>query len=215
MKIVIVEDEYLIADMLTFMLKRNGYKNILHADSIEVATQFLDDEPDVFLLDIRIHDKNGIDFAKKLQVGEIPFVFITANNELDTIKQAALTYPQAYLTKPIHEKDLIAILEIIRAKLVSFLWVKTNMGKIKLNQNEILFIEADNVYSKIICESSVYLVRITLKELEDLLSPFFVKVHRSFIVNKNKINTYKCNELKVANFKIPVSKKYQKHVQYQ
>lgn len=215
MKIVIVEDEYLIADMLTFMLKRNGYKDILHADSIEATTQFIDDEVDIFLVDIRVKDKNGIDFAKKLQEREIPFVFITANNEIETIKQAASTHPQAYLTKPINEKDLIAVLEIIRAKLVSFLWVKTNMGKIKLNQNEILFIEADNVYSKIICETRTYLVRITLKELEDLLNPFFVKVHRSFIVNKTKISAYKNSELKIANHKVPVSKKYQEFVQKQ
>lgn len=209
MNILIVEDEYLIADMLGIMLKRNGYSQIVHADTLEKATESLEKEPDVCFIDIRLNGENGIDFAKILQQREIPFVFITANNEMETIRLAALTNPQAYLSKPVNEKDLIATLEIIRARFPKYIWVRTNLGKVKVRQSDILYIEADNVYSKIVCESRTYMERITLKEIEDLLEPFLIKVHRSFIVNRNKIDSFKSNELRVGNYKIPVSKKYQ------
>lgn len=213
MKILIVEDEFLIADMIGIILKRNGYTQLTHADTLEKATRALEEEPDVCFVDIRLHDENGIDFAKVLQQKEIPFVFITANNEMETIRTAALTNPQAYLSKPVNEKDLIATLEIIRARFPKYIWVRTNLGKIKVRQPDILYIEADNVYSKIVCESRTYMERITLKEIEDLLEPFFIKVHRSFIVNKNKIDSFKSNEVRVGEYKIPVSKKYQELIQ--
>lgn len=209
MNILIVEDEYLIADILSTMLKRNGKYTVFHAETIENALQALENDPEICLVDIRLNKENGIDFAHVLNKKEIPFIFITANNEMETIKKAALTKPQAYLTKPIKEKDLIATLEIIRTRFPKYVWIRTHLGKQKIKQSEILFIEADNVYAKIVCESKTYLERITLKEIEDLLEPHFVKVHRSFIVNKEKINLFKTNELRIRNHIIPISKKYQ------
>lgn len=208
MLILIVEDEYLIADMLSSMLKRNGYSEIVHADSIRKATEVLENEPDVCFLDIRLKQENGIEFAKILHQKNIPFVFITANNEIETIKEAALTNPQAYLTKPVHERDLIAALEIISSKFSKWFWIKTSMGKSKIKQNTILYIEADNVYCKIVCETKTYVERITLKEIESLLEPYFLRVHRSFIVNGNRIEALKGNELKISSHKIPTTKKY-------
>ena len=213
MNILIVEDEYLIADMLEIMLRRNGDNEVVHADTIEKASKALEEEPDVCLVDIRLNGENGIDFARLLQQREIPFVFITANNELETIKSAAQTNPQAYLSKPIKEKDLIATLEIIRARFPKYIWVRTSLGKKKIRQGDILYIEADNVYSKIVCESRTYMERITLKEIEELLEPCFIKVHRSFIVNRNKIDSFKSSELRIKDYQIPVSKKYQELVQ--
>lgn len=207
MNILIVEDEYLIADMLGIMLKRNGYYDIIHADTLTKATEAIDKEPDVCFVDIRLNGENGIDFAKILQQREIPFVFITANNEMETIRSAALTNPHAYLSKPVNEKDLIAALEIIRARFPKYLWVRTNTGKMKIRQSDILYIEAENVYSKIVCDSKTYIERITLKEVEKLLEPYFIRVHRSFIVNKNRINSLKSNELRINDYKIPISKK--------
>lgn len=208
MSILIVEDEYLIADMLNTMLKRNGNKNVFHAETIEKAILALDNEPEICLVDIRLNGENGIDFAHILNIKDIPFIFITANNEIETIKKAALTNPQAYLTKPIKEKDLVATLEIIRARFPKYFWVRTNLGKQKIKQSEILFIEADNVYSKIVCENKTYVERITLKEIEIHLETNFIKVHRSFIVNKEKIDSFKSNELHIGNHMIPISKKY-------
>lgn len=213
MNILIVEDEYLIADMIAIMLRRNGYHRIGHADTIGKATKALEEEPDVCFVDIRLNGENGIDFAAILQQREIPFIFITANNELETIRSAALTNPQAYLSKPVNEKDLIAGLEIIRARFPKYIWVKTNIGKMKIRQSEILYIEADNVYSRIVCSTRTYMERITLKEVEHLLEPFFIRVHRSFIVNRNRIDSFRSNELRIGGHRIPVSKKYQELIQ--
>lgn len=213
MKILIVEDEYLIADMLSSMLRRNGYSQVFHADTLEKATEYINNDIDTCLVDIRLNDENGIDFAKILQEREIPFVFITANNEMETIRSAAHTNPQAYLSKPVNEKDLIAIVEIIRVRFPKSIWIRTSLGKKKIRQTDILYIEADNVYSKIVCESKTYIERITLKEIEKLLEPYFIRTHRSFIVNKNKIDSFKSNELWVKKHQIPISKTYQSLVE--
>src|SRR5690606_3356469 len=107
MKILIVEDEFLIVDMIKIMLKQNGFTSIEHANTLKYAHELLENNPDICLLDIRLGEENGIDFGKVLDERKIPFLYITANNDIQTIKLAAITNPQSYLSKPINEKDLV------------------------------------------------------------------------------------------------------------
>ena len=111
-KILIVEDEAIVAEQLAFILERNGYKISGRPSSGRKAIQMAKkSRPDLMLVDVRIEgDLNGIETAIVIQSHfeeAIPTVFLTAFPEKQFPVLAALD-PYIYLNKPIQDDDLIA-----------------------------------------------------------------------------------------------------------
>lgn len=211
MKAVIVEDQFIIADHLQDILEQNGVKVLDTVDNVSNAEKTLYLKPDFYLLDIRLADKQtGIDFGKRLYTLSIPFVYITANNESVVLKQAIATAPVAYITKPFKENDIIAALELVKLKIrrQPTLTIIGPKGEREILEMQILFCEADSAYSLIHTQEEVIIQRLTLKDLEALLSPDFIRVHRSFLVNKHHISSQKAQSLFVGNKEIPVSRNF-------
>lgn len=115
-KILIVEDEILIADNLKRYLIKKGYDVVGIAISYDEAKElYVSQTPDVALIDIRLHGpKSGIDFATYLQQQQNtpPFIFLTSQFDQHNIKKATATYPSAYLSKPIRKESLIVAIDI-------------------------------------------------------------------------------------------------------
>lgn len=91
----------------------------------------------------------------------------------------------------------------------SELFVKVNNKLIRLDFNEVLFIEAMSTYSILVTETQKHIVYITLKALEERL-PFahFRRVHRSYIVNTRRIDAVQDNMLQLGSYEVPVGKSY-------
>ena len=85
-KVLIVEDEFIVANDLRVILQQAGYKVNGIAASVDEADEFLEkSRPDLVLLDIRLDGKRtGIDFAKKLKAENIAFVYISANSSQES-----------------------------------------------------------------------------------------------------------------------------------
>jgi len=214
MKTIIVEDEVLIADHLQNILKRSNMEVVGIANSYQEALEFLNVQVDFYILDIRLQDGTGIDFAIKLKQLNIPFIFITANNEIETMKNAVKTEPHAYISKPFKERDILAVIELLKIKLKpNILEIQTIKGNEFIYQDTILFCKAANVYTEIVTEQSIIVQRITLNDIFEKLSSDFIRVHRSFVVNKNKINFQKNNKIYINDFEIPVSKSYKTNLE--
>lgn len=115
-KILIVEDEFIIANDLRMMLERAGYKVCGIAPSVMKAVELIKDkEPDWILLDIFLQgDKTGIDLAAHLTEMKIPFIYISANTNQGILEAAKATLPYGFLVKPFREKDLLVMLDIAR-----------------------------------------------------------------------------------------------------
>ncbi len=87
------------------------------------------------------------------------------------------------------------------------IFIKSDGKLIRLANDEILYIECAGDYAKFVTADKRYLSHNTIKGLEKKMNPAdFLKVHRSFIVNINKVMNIKDNELHVGAHKIPVSK---------
>jgi transcriptional regulator with GAF, ATPase, and Fis domain len=114
--ILIVEDEYLIADDLSLILAEAGYPVIGIAGSMaEALTLMGQQRPDMVLLDIYLKGKaTGIDLARVLEDENIPFIFISANDNRSVLEEVKTTQPSGYIVKPFREKDLLTTLEISR-----------------------------------------------------------------------------------------------------
>lgn len=115
-KIMIVEDELIVAGDIRLTLERAGYKVSGVARSVHRALELIDaDRPDLVLLDIYLKgDQTGIDLAVELNKSNIPFVYLSANCNRQVLEAAKVTQPYGFIVKPFREKDLLVTLDIAR-----------------------------------------------------------------------------------------------------
>ena len=112
--ILIVEDEFIVANDLRIMLQKAGYNICGIAPSVAKALDLIKAKnPDWILLDIFLQGaKTGIDLAGQLSEMRIPFIFISANTNQAILEAAKATEPYGFLVKPFREKDLLVMLDI-------------------------------------------------------------------------------------------------------
>lgn len=118
-KILIVEDESIVAKDLELTLNHLGYEVIGNCDNGEDAYQIaLDKKPDLLLMDIFIKGNiDGIDTASRIKKEfSVPVVYLTAFSDESTLNRAKETKPHGYLTKPFDEKDLYITVEMVLNK---------------------------------------------------------------------------------------------------
>lgn len=115
-KILIVEDEFVVANDLQLTLEKAGYTVCGIAASVQEAKQLIGEEkPSLVLLDIHLKESlSGIDLAKDLKESNIGFIFLSANSNQQTLEAAKATEPFGFLVKPYREKDLLVTLDIAR-----------------------------------------------------------------------------------------------------
>jgi transcriptional regulator with GAF, ATPase, and Fis domain/AmiR/NasT family two-component response regulator len=114
--VLIVEDEFIVADDLRRRLTKAGYVVLGLAATVAEAQQLLVDAPPaVVLLDIFLKGpESGLDLAGWLHERQIPFVFLSANLNDEVLAAAQVTQPLGFLNKPFREKDVLAALELAR-----------------------------------------------------------------------------------------------------
>jgi signal transduction histidine kinase len=114
-RVVIVEDERLVARDIAQILQDEGYVICAIASDGETAIKnILDSAPDLVLLDIRIKGAiDGIDVAKFIQsFCDIPLVYLSAFSDAETLKRAQLTNPMGYVVKPFRSEQLLSTITI-------------------------------------------------------------------------------------------------------
>lgn len=115
-KILIVEDEMIVATDLRMMLERNNFTVTGIARSYEKAIESIaKSRPEMVLLDIFLTGNlTGIDLAKKLKEEGIAFIYVSANANEEVLNAAKKTEPCGFIVKPFREKDLLVTIEIAR-----------------------------------------------------------------------------------------------------
>jgi len=115
-KILIVEDEFIVANDLKIMLIKAGYQVVGIASSVTQARQLIETKkPNWVLLDIMLKgDLTGIDLAWELIEIGLPFLYISANTNQRTLEAVKETQPYGFMVKPFRERDLIVMLDIAR-----------------------------------------------------------------------------------------------------
>ncbi|PBJ10131.1 sigma-54 dependent transcriptional regulator [Flavobacterium sp. ACN6] len=135
-KILIVEDEFIVANDLKIMLLKAGYQITGIASSVVQARKLIADKrPDWVLLDIMLKgDLTGIDLAWELREIQLPFLYISANTNQSTLEAVKATHPYGFMVKPFRERDLIVMLDIAKYR---FDQEKGTLAEIPLdNQNQ-------------------------------------------------------------------------------
>lgn len=215
--ILIVEDELLIAEMLSEHLSDLNYTVVGIAGDFDTAVEMLETlpKPDLCMLDINLEsNKNGFDLATELQQKyKIPFVFLTSYADTNTITEAISYSPEAYLLKPFKPTDLFTTIEIIRnrGKMQGAeghqVIVKDGTAEIKLNTRDIVWIKSDNIYVEVKLPEKRMLLRKSLDGiLQELKADYIVRVHRSFAVNLFHLKAVTGSNLQLGSDVIPLSR---------
>ena len=113
-KILIIEDEFIVANDLRLTLEKAGYHVCGIAASVKEARELIKEQkPSLALLDIHLKGKlTGIDLAKELKEDDTAFVYLSANSNQQLLEEAKATEPYGFLVKPFREKDLLVTLDI-------------------------------------------------------------------------------------------------------
>lgn len=132
-KILIVEDEFIVANDLRLLLLQSGHKVVGIAVSAEEAEELLQKQkPDIVIVDIILEGNlSGIDLARKLRAENIAFVYLSANSNQEILEQAKATEPYGFLVKPFREQDLLITLDIAW-------YLHTHSLEAKLRREELL-----------------------------------------------------------------------------
>ncbi len=200
-KILIVEDNVIIADDMQSMLEEIGYEIVDNVIVYEQAVEVLKNKQvDLVLIDIILaSDKTGIDLGKHIRDHyDIPFIFVTSNSDRATVENAKTVRPNGYLVKPFEQQDLYTSIEIAlsnfeqsRKKRLSFqegeeeaaegfssnsilkdsIFVKKQHLYYRIYFDDIRFIKADNVYLEVNTADKKFLVRSPLKDYLEKLPP--------------------------------------------
>lgn len=231
-KVLLVEDDWIIAKEISCSLQDFGFELMGPYESGEEAlANIAAIKPDIVLLDIGLSGElNGIETAQRIKtVFPVPCIFLTALADMATIDKAKLAGPYGYLVKPVSTETLYSTIEITlhnaSAKqaepmpaipplkeglsMEDGIFVKSNKRLEKIVLQNILWIEAYDIYAMIHTATGKYLLNHSLKIVEEKFPPQkFVRAHRSFIVNIDKIDAIEENDLIIHNTPIPVGKTY-------
>lgn len=214
LKILIVEDEILIAEHIKDYLLSLGFSQIFMIHQKKFAIEAIEHiSPDLILLDMHLqHPRDGIEVANYIdQKGMPPYIFITANSNMLLIQQAIETKAAAYITKPIKKSDLFASIQIalkaIPKQEDSFLFIKENSNNLKVALNDILYIESNGNYITIHTKKQKVLARHSLEWAEEQLPEHqFMRIHRSFLINIKAVQIIKSRSVFIGDIEIPVSR---------
>lgn len=230
-RIYIVEDDWIIAKELSFTLQDFDFEVVGSKDNGEEALIEIEKkQPDLVLLDIDLAGKmTGIEVAEKLRPMGIPYVFLTAMSDPSTIEKAKVTNPYAYLVKPVKPETLLPTIEISlynaarkptaspdeatptadhRLQETDSIFVKAKRRLERIKLQDILWVEAEDIYTIVITKTGKYILSQPLKNIELRFPESFSRIHRSYLVRVDAIQAIEENEVIIDGKHIPIGKTY-------
>ncbi len=226
-KLLIVEDDMIIAANIALQLSLLGYEVSGIVRRGEEAIQHVEtNQPDLILLDICLKGSlDGIDTAHTIhQRWNTPIIYITANTDEATFARAKKTSPYAFISKPIRAIELQRAIELAIGHLADEhhpptdpipdalsvlsdrIFVRHREKIVKIFIADILYVEADRNYCHLYTADKEYVLTTTLKVMEDKLpTNYFVRVHRSYLVNLTQIDEVGEGHIGVRGKEIPLS----------
>lgn len=216
---IVIDDEELARGLIKTYIEKVDFLECIASfeNALEALPLLKTSKVDLLFLDIQMPDIKGTDFAELINSTYTRIIFTTAYSEyaLKGFELNALDY----LVKPITFKRFLSAVEKLplqqsTIETPNHLIIKSGYDLHKLQYNNIVYIESDSEYviyhttdgKKLLANQSL------TKLIKELPAAFFMRVHRSFIVNKQKVTGLKGRDLNLSSFEIPVSDTYYENV---
>jgi DNA-binding LytR/AlgR family response regulator len=224
---IAIDDEPLALGLIVSHIHKTPFLELVgQFDNPIDAMEFLQDNTvQLIFLDIQMPDLTGIEFARTLE-DNCKVIFTTAYEKYAV--EGFQLHALDYLLKPVsyevffksvmHAKEQIELIESVKSVVPNagsteedYLFIKADYQLKRINYNDILYIEGLRDYVKLYLESSVspIVFHSTMKALEDRLpKDRFMRTHRSFIVNLEKVTTIERYRILFGKELVPISKQY-------
>ena len=216
-KTLIVDDEPLAIEILEAYVSQIPQLHLVAkcSNALEANRVLQLEKIDLMFLDIEMPLLLGTDFLKSLQ-NPPKVIFTTAYPEFAV--QGFELNALDYLLKPISMERFVKSINKLFEKNTEYIFVKADKRLIKVNFSEILYIEGLKDYVIIRTDQNKIITLQTMKSLEEKLpSTKFIRVHRSFIVNLNRINAIVGNAIEIIekgqNKHIPIGNNYKEEIE--
>ncbi|MCB2196618.1 MAG: LytTR family DNA-binding domain-containing protein [Bacteroidetes bacterium] len=224
LKCIAVDDELLALNKIKRFISKIDFIELVQVfDNAYDAINYLKkDSIDIIFLDVEMPEMSGFDFLKELT--KPPFIVMTTAFEQYALKSYDFDVVD-YLLKPLQFDRFLMSVEkvykllqpasssIKKAKEAQYLFVKSSGNIVRIPMEDILYVEGMKDYLAIHFNQQRVL---TLMNFQDLLEKLpaneFMRTHKSFIVNKSKIDQIKTGELIIKGQSIPVSRTYKPQV---
>jgi DNA-binding LytR/AlgR family response regulator len=222
MKCIIVDDEKLAREVLSLQVLKSSHLILKGAfDNAIDAIKYLNEENDIDLIFLDIHMPNfsGFDFIKTIK--NPPQIILVTTDKNFAIEAFNYDCVTDYLAKPIQQERFDRAIERVKINNVSSvvkrpnyndvgtkdIYINIDKRLVKIDIFTIKFIHANGDYILINTETQNYIVHTTLKKMElKLPKSCFVKTHRSYLININKIIDIQDNSVLIGKQLIPISK---------
>lgn len=221
-KCIVIDDEELARALLISYIDKLEYLELVadFENPVEAISTIKSEAIDVLFLDIQMPNLKGTDFAKIIP-STTKIIFTTAYSEyaLQGYELNALDY----LLKPITFERFLQAVTKLDAKNTTIkpnsntITIKSGYDLHKIQLKDITHIESDSEYVNFhMIDGKKIMSHQTLKSLEKSLDPnLFMRVHRSYIVNKTKVTSLRGRDLLLSTLNIPVSDSYYEKVKQQ
>ncbi len=222
LKCIIIEDEPLAMDVMVDFIKQVPFLILEKTCSDAIAAMKILNEKkiDLIFLDLHLPKLKGLDFLSTLK--NPPMVIITTAYHEFALKSYDYNVLD-YLLKPIEfsrfmvavqkaasqtKKESITLEEIAN----DGLFFTVNNKKARVAFHSIIYIESQRENVKIVTESNILQTRIAISELEKKLPDSFLRIHRSYIVSKQKIDFVDAQEIEISGKYLPIGRSYKDSV---
>ncbi|SDF46300.1 two component transcriptional regulator, LytTR family [Mucilaginibacter pineti] len=217
---ILIDDEPLALEVLEHFISRTPQLELVAkcGNALDAFKVLHDQEVDLMFLDIKMPGISGLDFVSSLKTP--PAVIFTTAFAEHAVKGFELEAID-YLLKPItferFEKSIRKLLKMRPSELTDakdYTYFKVSGRLIKLFHGDLLYAQSVKDYILICTRSGNHLTHMTMKYLAELLpSPAFLRVHRSYLVNRAAISQADKNNVYVGNEIIPVGENYRSNLE--
>ncbi|HEX2627918.1 MAG TPA: response regulator transcription factor [Chitinophagaceae bacterium] len=224
---IIVEDEPLAAEVLQDYVKQVPFLTLkgVCGDAIYAMEMLQKEKIDLIFLDIHLPKLKGLDFIKTLK--HPPHIIITTAYHEYALQGYEYNVVD-YLLKPVEFSRFLMAVNKLRQAMPSemmppaslqvgersYLFFNVSKKKVKVFLDEILYIESLKEYIRIVTTNKSILTKFQLGQVEELLARNnFLRVHRSFIVAKDKIDAFTATDVEISGKQIPIGRSYKELVQ--
>ncbi len=223
---LIVEDEPLAAEVLEDYINQVPFLQLASTcgDAIFALEVLQREKIELMFLDIHLPKLKGLDFIKTLD--NPPNIIVTSAYQDYALQGYELNVVD-YLLKPIEFKRFVNAVNKARQQMEAyrlldapqiateraFLFFNVGKKKVKMFLDEILYIESLKEYIRIVSKDKSILTKFQLGQTEDLLkNKNFLRIHRSFIVAKDKVDAFSATDIEIQGKLIPIGRSYKEQV---
>ncbi|WP_435355425.1 LytR/AlgR family response regulator transcription factor [Emticicia sp. SJ17W-69] len=188
--------------------------------AMDAYSKMIESEIDLLICDIEMPDISGLNFIKSIRNAPL-VIFVTAHRDyaLDCYEVS----PVDFLLKPLDLERFIKSIEKVRQRLSNtpesvsiepYFFVRENLNYIQIDYKDVYYMKAQENFLEIVTTNQTYMPLLSITKMEEhLKSDVFMRVHRSYLVNRSMISSIAKNDIILRSGKtIPIGDQYRSQI---